>query len=204
MPPSVDDLSAAQLAVLERLLTGAPEPDPGAAAELTAYYVPTEGAAPTESELRAHLAGALPAGQPVRLVAVDALPGPSGTAPAATPPAPGAPAAADPPAAAGEGPGNRAPAGDVERWIAAVWAAVLDVPVTSAGDDFFRLGGSSLRAVQVLARLQSVLGVELELVTLFENRTVSALAAALERQSDRVPGFAEIVSVAAEVYASET
>ncbi|MQY38882.1 D-alanine--poly(phosphoribitol) ligase subunit 1 [Streptomyces sp. RB17] len=42
-----------------------------------------------------------------------------------------------------------------EAWLAEQWAQVLDVPVTSASDDFFAIGGGSLAAAQLTTRLRT-------------------------------------------------
>ncbi|GAA3887070.1 hypothetical protein GCM10022243_59820 [Saccharothrix violaceirubra] len=65
-----------------------------------------------------------------------------------------------------------APRTETERRVAAVFADVLGVTVpVGAHDDFFALGGDSIRAVRVLGRLGG-----LPVRTLFESRTVAALA----------------------------
>ncbi|WP_367324324.1 Pls/PosA family non-ribosomal peptide synthetase [Streptomyces sp. HUAS ZL42] len=42
-----------------------------------------------------------------------------------------------------------------EAWLAEQWAAVLGIPVTGAGDDFFAIGGGSLAAAQLTTRLRT-------------------------------------------------
>ncbi|MDT0437516.1 MULTISPECIES: Pls/PosA family non-ribosomal peptide synthetase [Streptomyces] len=42
-----------------------------------------------------------------------------------------------------------------EAWLAEQWADVLGVPVTSASDDFFAIGGGSLGAAQLTTRLRT-------------------------------------------------
>lgn len=42
-----------------------------------------------------------------------------------------------------------------EAWLAEQWAEVLGAPVTSASDDFFAIGGSSLAAAQLTTRLRT-------------------------------------------------
>ncbi|WP_399929601.1 amino acid adenylation domain-containing protein [Streptomyces kanamyceticus] len=72
------------------------------------------------------------------------------------------------------------PVTPLEREVAAVWADVLGVPDVGRDDDFFALGGNSLRAVRVAARLTT----DARTVTaaqLFAAPTVAALAAGLAR-----------------------
>jgi acyl-coenzyme A synthetase/AMP-(fatty) acid ligase len=49
----------------------------------------------------------------------------------------------------------RAPSTPAEQAVAAVFAEVLDVPKVGVDDDFFQLGGNSLIATQVAARIGS-------------------------------------------------
>ncbi|MEV6173699.1 Pls/PosA family non-ribosomal peptide synthetase [Streptomyces sp. NPDC051954] len=42
-----------------------------------------------------------------------------------------------------------------EAWLAEQWTEVLGIPVTSAADDFFAIGGSSLGAAQLTTRLRT-------------------------------------------------
>jgi amino acid adenylation domain-containing protein len=79
-------------------------------------------------------------------------------------------------AAAAAGPPPRTAA---EQVVAGVWAQVLGRPVRSADDDFFALGGHSLNATRVAARLRAAFGVPTALRILFEQRTVRAVARAL-------------------------
>ncbi|OXY96178.1 Pls/PosA family non-ribosomal peptide synthetase [Streptomyces diastatochromogenes] len=54
--------------------------------------------------------------------------------------------------------GVEAPKADLygtEAWLAEQWAEVLGIPVTSASDDFFAIGGGSLAAAQLTTRLRT-------------------------------------------------
>ncbi|MFE5891642.1 amino acid adenylation domain-containing protein [Streptomyces sp. NPDC056462] len=74
----------------------------------------------------------------------------------------------------------------LHREIAAVWSDVLGVEHIGPDDDFFRLGGNSLRAVRVAARLTSA-GRTVTAGQLFTSPTVAALAAELERAPAEAP-----------------
>ncbi|MBN8226873.1 amino acid adenylation domain-containing protein [Corallococcus macrosporus] len=63
-----------------------------------------------------------------------------------------------------------------EEVIAALFGELLGVADVGARDDLFRLGGNSLLATRVLARLRVRFGVELSLRVLFQHPTVRQLA----------------------------
>ena len=64
----------------------------------------------------------------------------------------------------------------VEERIAAMWGEVLGVEKPGIDDDFFALGGHSLRATRVATRLRDAFGVELTVRDLFEAPTIRSLA----------------------------
>ena len=51
-------------------------------------------------------------------------------------------------------------------------------------DDFFQLGGHSILATQLYARILETLGVKISLRSLFEERKLHAIAASLIAQAD--------------------
>ncbi|NCE86016.1 non-ribosomal peptide synthetase [Pseudomonas sp. Q1] len=65
----------------------------------------------------------------------------------------------------------------LQQQIAAIWCEQLQVDTVAADDHFFLLGGNSITATQVVARLREALGLELNLRLLFEAPTLSAFAA---------------------------
>ncbi|MFI9631093.1 non-ribosomal peptide synthase/polyketide synthase [Nocardia sp. NPDC051929] len=73
----------------------------------------------------------------------------------------------------------RAPCTPVERTVADVFGQVLGIDPVGSDDDFFALGGNSLVATQIAARLADALDTEVPVRALFEFPTVSALAAHL-------------------------
>ncbi|WP_203963598.1 non-ribosomal peptide synthetase [Actinocatenispora thailandica] len=66
-----------------------------------------------------------------------------------------------------------------EEAVAGIWAQVLGVATIGPDDDFFALGGHSLRAAAILARIRAVLGVEVTLGAMFAAPTVAGLARAV-------------------------
>ncbi len=83
-----------------------------------------------------------------------------------------------------------------EEIVAGIWCEVLGLRQVGASDDFFALGGHSLRATQVQSRLRSSFGIELPLRILFEEPTVAGLAAEIDaiRRAALAPPAAPIQS----------
>jgi len=75
-----------------------------------------------------------------------------------------------------------APRTPIESLLATVWADVLGVPRVGVDDDFFRLGGHSLKATQIIARMRAVFRIELPLRSLFETPTVAGLSLTVARR----------------------
>lgn len=78
------------------------------------------------------------------------------------------------PAAGGEE-GDGTEAGEVAGVLAGIWKEVLGVDA-GPDDDFFLLGGHSLAASRLIARVRARFGVEMRLRTLFQTRTVAGMA----------------------------
>ncbi|WJY42758.1 amino acid adenylation domain-containing protein [Streptomyces sp. P9-2B-2] len=72
----------------------------------------------------------------------------------------------------------RAPDSAEEQILAGVYAEVLGLAMVGIDDDFFAIGGDSIRSIQVVARART-LGVEVTPRQVFECRTVAKLAEAV-------------------------
>jgi amino acid adenylation domain-containing protein len=75
------------------------------------------------------------------------------------------------------------PRSPIEQSLASIWQDVLGVPAVGVYDDFFDLGGHSLRAMRLLARIDQELGVRLPISAVFHAGTIAAMASALEESS---------------------
>ncbi|WP_441964807.1 amino acid adenylation domain-containing protein [Mycolicibacterium houstonense] len=76
----------------------------------------------------------------------------------------------------------RPPQTPTEKTVAEVFAEVLGLDRVGLDDDFFALGGDSLIAIRVSARLQSALGKDVPVRYLFDAPTVGRLADCLDHQ----------------------
>ncbi len=140
-------------------------------------YVAASGHPVGAAELRAYLAEQLPAALvPSRFVFLDRLPlTPNGKLDRRALPVPedGSEALEQ---------SYVAPRTPIESLVADIWAEVLRVPRVGVDDDFFGLGGHSLRATQVIARARAAFGIELPLRSLFETPTVAGLSLTVARR----------------------
>ncbi|MBY0574483.1 MAG: amino acid adenylation domain-containing protein, partial [Undibacterium sp.] len=68
----------------------------------------------------------------------------------------------------------------IEKNLCSIWQDILGVEQVGVNDNFFQLGGHSILAVQLIARLQEV-GINMSIAQLFANSTLADLAAALEQ-----------------------
>ncbi|HKY08806.1 MAG TPA: non-ribosomal peptide synthetase, partial [Candidatus Binatia bacterium] len=73
-----------------------------------------------------------------------------------------------------------APANDLERAVAAIFAAALQMEQIGRREDFFALGGHSLLAAKVAAKLREALALPVELRTLLECPNVEALCRCIQ------------------------
>uniref|UniRef100_UPI0009EC47EB non-ribosomal peptide synthase/polyketide synthase n=1 Tax=Pseudomonas sp. NBRC 111119 TaxID=1661034 RepID=UPI0009EC47EB len=147
-------------------------------AQLVGYVVPTDAALTTEgaqaeagwfAELRQRLQASLPDYMiPAYLIMLTALPlNRNGKLDRSALPMP------DPSQGQAE---YAAPATLLQRQLACIWEAVLQVTRIGLQDHFFQLGGHSLLATQVISRVRQQLGLQVQLKALFEHPTLAAFA----------------------------
>jgi acyl carrier protein len=79
-------------------------------------------------------------------------------------------------AAAPEPSAARTAASPLEHLLVGLWQDVLWAPHVSVTDDFFALGGHSLVAAQLVARLRDVLAIDVSITAIFDYPTIDALA----------------------------
>jgi thioesterase domain-containing protein/acyl carrier protein len=90
-------------------------------------------------------------------------------------------------AARNSGPGASVrppPAGELELALIGIWSRVLGLETVGLEDDFFELGGDSMKAAHMFIELEDRWGIDRPLSLLAEAPTISSLALALTRDSD--------------------
>lgn len=151
---------------------------PGEATRLEAFVTgPARGPAPDSAGLRTHLADRLPEHMVPRVIwVVPRLPKTdNGKVDRRML------ARSGPPVLARES--YVAPTNDLQRALARICGEVLAVPRVGLDDSFFDLGGHSLAAMEIVARVSRELRGRLSLATIFDTPTVRAWAADLESVS---------------------
>ncbi|MBD2540823.1 non-ribosomal peptide synthetase [Coleofasciculus sp. FACHB-SPT36] len=142
--------------------------------KLVAYVVPKSAAVPTVSELRSYLQQKLPEYSiPSAFVTLESLPlTPNGKVDRQGLPSPGV-------ARPNLDDAFVAPRTPAEQVLAEVWREVLKLEQVGIHDNFFALGGDSIRSIQVRSLVQNR-GLNFSLQQLFQYQTISELAPHLE------------------------
>lgn len=146
---------------------------PGGDRRLVAYLTARPGAAPDTAKLREQLAAGLPEYMvPGYVMVLAQLPlNANGKVDRKQLPMPEAPAASAEYAA---------PGSPLEELVAGIWAEVLALEQVGVEDNFFEIGGHSLLAMRLLARIKEAVQIELTPRQLFDAPTVAAMCRAIE------------------------
>lgn len=98
-----------------------------------------------------------------------------------------------------EGGGDREvtlPKDALEKSLVGIWETVLGVEPVGRDDNFFDLGGHSLRAIRLMADIEKTLAVALPLATLFKAPTVAQLASVIRQtQGTESQGWSPLVPI---------
>ncbi|MEZ2133143.1 amino acid adenylation domain-containing protein, partial [Sinorhizobium sp. CB9] len=146
--------------------------DAGGGKRLAAYVVAVDEDGVTAEALRTHLGGRLPSYMvPAAITFIDAMPlTVNGKLDRRALP--------DPELSSGSA--YVAPRTETEAALAAIWRDVLGLERVGVNDNFFEIGGHSLTAVRLTARLRQGLGHDVSLRALFDHPTVCGIAALIE------------------------
>nr|WP_144695837.1 non-ribosomal peptide synthetase [Chitinophaga vietnamensis] len=87
------------------------------------------------------------------------------------------------------------PMGALQQTIAAIWKEVLGLERISASDNFFEIGGNSIKLIQALNRIKNEVDITVPLTTAFTYPTIKALA-------EKITIAKELGSVSAEEFYS--
>jgi amino acid adenylation domain-containing protein len=154
---------------------------------LVAYFVAAKEADASSHSIRPFLEAKLPTYMVPRIyVEVAAFPlTPNGKLDRAALPTP-------PPVAADVS--DETSRNETEEKVAAVWKRVLSLNRVGIDDNFFDLGGSSLKLMAVHSQLQKDLGATISVVDLFEFTTIRQLASHLSKAAPEKTSFSGVQS----------
>ena len=179
-PREIDDALLACPGVAQAAAFALPDEQLGE--DVAAAVVPETGQTLSEQQLRRLVAGRLePHKIPRRIVVVDEIPkGPTGKLQRSGLAARFGLVTAE--TDAPDDPEERftAPRSEAERALAAIWSEVLRIERISVDAPFLSLGGDSVLAAQVLARVRERLAVDLPILVFFEAPTIAEMAPRLE------------------------
>ncbi|NIE87413.1 phosphopantetheine-binding protein, partial [Burkholderia sp. Tr-860] len=80
----------------------------------------------------------------------------------------------------GERQQRQAASTDRQRELAAIWTRLLGAAAVGVTDDFFELGGQSLKAIEMISEVSRRYGQKIELRQFYENPTIRALETLLD------------------------
>lgn len=75
-----------------------------------------------------------------------------------------------------------APRSSTERKLQEIWGSVLDIENPGVHDNFFDLGGTSLKAIMLNAKVKEEFGVDFSSVMVYEHLTIASQVAYLEEK----------------------
>ncbi|RMH66208.1 MAG: amino acid adenylation domain-containing protein [Calditrichaeota bacterium] len=160
------------------------EPHPGNK-QLAAYFIPTSAeSVPGPDALKSFLSKHLPDYMiPTYFIPMDAFPlTPNGKIDRRALPRPKAPESNE---------SHVAPANATEATLAVIWSALLNRENVSCDAAFFDLGGHSILAIKMIARIRDAFEVELPINELFNAPTIRELALKIEELRRR--GDAQVI-----------
>jgi acyl-CoA synthetase (AMP-forming)/AMP-acid ligase II/acyl carrier protein len=89
-----------------------------------------------------------------------------------------------------------APRNDIELLIADIWAEILEIKPPGIHDNFFMLGGDSIRATRIISQLRALFQVNMPITTLFRKPTVAELSEELaaSMDADELSAISELIA----------
>ncbi|MCF4967209.1 thioesterase domain-containing protein [Nostoc sp. CMAA1605] len=79
-----------------------------------------------------------------------------------------------------------APRNQVESQLVTIWAEILNLPQIGVTDNFFALGGDSLKALHLIAKIEENFRKEIPLATLLKNPIITDLATVIQNNDSQI------------------
>lgn len=81
-----------------------------------------------------------------------------------------------------------APRNETEKQLAKIWEELLELSPIHIDDTFFELGGHSLKIIQMRFKIKKHFSIDIDIQTLFEQRTIRMLAAVVDSLCKKAEG----------------
>ncbi|MCU0289659.1 MAG: SDR family NAD(P)-dependent oxidoreductase, partial [Acidobacteria bacterium] len=78
-----------------------------------------------------------------------------------------------------------APHNKIEQAIVEIWRKFLGIDSIGINDDFFELGGNSLKALLLVTRIKKELDVNIPLATIFQTKTIKGLSEYIKKKKEK-------------------
>ena len=89
----------------------------------------------------------------------------------------------DPMNTSGINSGFALPGSELEKTLTEIWCKVLNIDNVSIDDNFFEIGGHSIKAIEVINKVHKLLNVKISVSDLFSNSTIRSLSEVIEGKS---------------------
>jgi len=99
----------------------------------------------------------------------------------------------EPGKALGTGVEYEAPGDEIEEKLVLIWQKLLHVEKISIHDNFFRLGGHSLRAMMLAAQIYKTFGMEIPLTEIFGKPGLCEMAALIRKEEEEIRQLEEML-----------
>ncbi|HLP57984.1 MAG TPA: amino acid adenylation domain-containing protein, partial [Candidatus Deferrimicrobium sp.] len=91
------------------------------------------------------------------------------------------------------GAGYEAPRGETATALADIWQQVLHLEKIGANDNFFAVGGDSIKAIKLIGAINTSLGAQLKIIDIYSYQTIDAMARYLTEQlREQSPGAVDV------------
>ena len=74
---------------------------------------------------------------------------------------------------------------NIEKLLKEIWEDVLDLHSIKTDDNYFVVGGDSLSAINLIARIENELSVEISVKDIFDYPTIESLAKVIKRRNSK-------------------
>lgn len=79
-----------------------------------------------------------------------------------------------------------------EQVIAGIWADILHLPAPGSGDSFLELGGHSILAIRMLARVNEAFGIRIPIYEFLDDPTIAGIATLVARKQAQTDDRADV------------